>query len=164
MSWQTVMVKIVRYMINDIDGTTYTDNRLEETILVSASLLYPTMDFNNVYDIDIDNSTMTPDPTEIGDDWFVNLVCIKTACIILGSEAKTLAAQSYRITDGPATIDVGGAYKATLDLYKDTCAKFDKAVMDYRAGNSIAGQSVLTPYTQTSISEGNPINNYDYYT
>ena len=159
MGWQTDMVTIVRHLVNDIDGTTYADSRLEETILVAAHLQYTSIDFDNTYTIDIDAGIMSPDPVESSDSWFVNIVCVKAACIILGSEAKTLAAQSYKIKDGPSSIDIGQAYKNINELYKQLCDKLAHMIMEYKAGNSVGAHAVLTPYTQDRLS-GNSIRNF----
>lgn len=161
MTWQNEMVRIVRYLINDIDGTTYSDSRLEETLLVAAQLQYASIDFPNTYTIDVDSLILTPDPTSTTkDDWFINIVCVKAACIIVDSEAKTLAAQSYLIKDGPSTIDTRAAYQATKQLAKGLCDKLAYMIMDYKAGSSPAGHAVLTPYTQERLSGGNPIRNF----
>jgi hypothetical protein len=162
MSWQNEIVRMVRFLINDIDATSYSDDRLEETVLVSAQLLISGVDFDNTYTVDVDTLTLSPDPTTLTtkDNNFINLLAIKTACIILGSEAKTLAAQSYRIKDGPSSIDISMAYQATKQLYTDLCDKLDKMILDYKAGNSVAGQAIITPYTQDGINQGFPIRNF----
>jgi len=161
MGWQNEMVRIVRFLINDLDGSTYTDSRLEETILVAAQLQYISIDFDNTYVIDIDTLSLSPDPTSgTKDDWFINIVCMRAACIILNSEAKTLAAQSYKIKDGPSSIEVGETYKNTIALYEDACDRLSLMIMQYKAGNSVAGHAVLTPYTQERISDANPIRSF----
>lgn len=161
MAWYNEMVRVLRFLINDLDGSTYDDTRLEETLIVSAQLVYTGIDFNKSYTIDIDTLVLSPDPTASPkDDWFINLVCVKAACIILGSEVKTLAAQSYRIQDGPAQIDTAGVYKATKQLYDEMCQKYDVMVMQFKAGDSAAGQLVTTPYTQEYINAGNPLRNF----
>jgi len=162
MSWQNEMVRILRFLINDIDSSTYSDSRLEETLLVAAQLQYASIDFDNTYSIDIDTLTLSPDPTTLTtkDDWFINIVCVKAACIVLGSEAKTMAAQSYKIKDGPSSIETGEAYRNTQMLYKDMCDKLAYMIVDYKAGNSVAGHAVLTPYTQERLTDGNPIRNF----
>jgi len=161
MTWQNEMVRILRFLIYDIDAATYTDARLEETILVAAQLQYTSVDFDKTYTIDVDTLVLTPDPTAATkDDWFINIVCVKAACIVLHSEAKTLAAQAYRIKDGPSSIDVGGAYKATKQLADDMCDKLARMIVDYKVGNSVAGHAVLTPYTQERLSAGNSIRNF----
>ena len=164
MSWQNELVRIVRFLVNDLNAESYTDERLEETILVAAQLISCSMDFANTYTIDVDSLVLSPDPTSTNpkDDWFINVVVMKAACIILGSESKTLAAQSYRITDGPATIDIQGAYKATKEMYDSCSLKLEKMILDYRCGNSIAGQAVLTPYTHEYGGYQNELNNADY--
>lgn len=162
MSWQNEMVRIVRYLIDDIDSTSYDDCRLEETLLVSAQLQSSAIDFNNDYTVDVDNLLLSPDPTETTpkDDWFINIVCVQAACIILNSEAKTLAAQAYLIKDGPSSIEMGGAYRAIKSIAKDMCCKLSQMIMQYKAGDSVGGLAILTPYTQDRVASGNPIRNF----
>lgn len=161
MAWQNEMVRILRYIVNDIDADSYSDSRLEETLLVAAQLVSD-IDFDNTYTIDVDTLALSPDPTELStkDDWFINIVCMKAACIILMSEAKTLAAQSYTIKDGPSSIDIRGAFTSTKQLQDEVCDKLDRMIFDFKAGKSIAGHAILSPYTQERLAEGNPIRNF----
>lgn len=161
MSWQNEMVRILRYMINDIDGSTYSDSRLEETLLVAAQLKAAPIDFQNDYTIDVDSLVLTPDPTATSpkDDWFITIVCLYSASIILDSEASTLAAQAYRIKDGPSSIDTVDSYKAKKELAKEMREKVDIAIMQMKAGDSVGAQAVLTPYTQERLS-GEPMRNF----
>lgn len=162
MTWQNEITRMVRFLVNDIDATSYTDDRLEETILVAAQLLLSSMDFEQSYTVDVDSLVLTPDPTASPkDNFFINVLAIKTATIILGSEAKTLAAQSYRIKDATSSIDISSAYQSIHQLYLELCDKLDKMIIDYRAGNSIAGQAVLTPYTWEGGNLGEPIRNFE---
>ena len=64
MAWQNEMVRIVRHLINDLDSSnyTFTDDRMEESILVSAQLLLKEVDFDNTYTIDTDALDMSPAP------------------------------------------------------------------------------------------------------
>jgi hypothetical protein len=164
MGWETEITRMVRFLISDLDAVSYSDSRLEETILVAAQLLLNTIDFDRQYLVEVDCLSLSPDPTQTSpkDDFFINALVLKTTCIILGSEAKTLAAQSYRIKDGPSSIDIGASYQATKELYKNMCDKLDKMILDYKAGNSIAGHAIITPYTQEGVSQGHPIRNYFY--
>jgi len=162
MTWQNEIVRMVRFLINDVDATSYSDERLEETILVSAQLLSNNIDFDNSYNIDVDSLVLDPDPTMLSpkDNFFINILAVKASCIILGSEAKTLAAQSFRIKDASSSIDVSAAYQSINQLYQEMCNRLEKMIVDYKAGNSIAGQSVVTPYTQEYLSSGFFIRNY----
>ena len=149
MAWQNEMTSIVRGLINDIEGDVYPDSRIERIIVLGAQLLINRVDFPNVYTIDTDLLSLSPDPTTTSpkDNDFINLVSLQAAVIILKGEAKTLAAQAYRISDGPSSIDVTAAYTALQEQVKDMQELLDGAVIDYVAGNSTGGQAVLTPYT-----------------
>ena len=171
MSWQNEMVRIVRYIINDLDSTsyTYTDDRLEETLLVSAQLVLKEIDFENTFTVDVDSLVLSPDPTTLAgkDDAFINLVSLKTACLILSSEVRTHSLNAVRISDGPSSIDMNGIVKGFVEIHKDLCGKYEQAKMDYKLGNSVAGQAILSPYSpgsdvvrggrsNTSSSRGGP--------
>jgi hypothetical protein len=154
MPWQNEMVRTVRYLINDLDYTnfTYDNDRLEETIVVAAQLLQSMVDYYySIYQVDVDTVSITPDPTNVNngikEDGFINLVSIQAALIVLGGELKASANSAIIVTDGPSTIDMREVLKNKKILYDDMKDRFNKAVYQYRAGNSIAGEAVLTPYT-----------------
>ena len=69
MAWQNEMSIIVRHLINDLDSSSYTftDSRVEESILVAAQLVLIEIDFDKSYTIDVDASSISPDPTTSGD-------------------------------------------------------------------------------------------------
>ena len=162
MTWQNEVVRIVRFLVNDLEAVSYSDDRLEETVLVAAQLLISNVDFDNTYTVDVDSLSLSPDPTTLStkDNNFINLLSVQTACIVLGSEAKTLAAQSYRIKDGPSSIDISSAYSSVHQLYKEMCDKLLKMIVDYKMGNSVAGHVVMTPTTCEYLSDNNMRNFY----
>jgi len=149
MVWQTEMVRIVRHLISDIDAVSYADDRLEETVLVSAQLILNYVDFDNTFTVDVDGLSLAPDPTELGtkDNSFINIVCMKAACVILSSELRTHGLNSVSISDGPSRIDMTGIVKNLQVVQQDMCAKSEDAIMQHKAGNSIAGQAILGPYS-----------------
>lgn len=154
MSWQGQMSTIVRHLINDLDPTNYkySVKRIETSILVASYLVANETEFKNSYDINVEHCELDPDPTEndTKDTDFVVLSCLKTACIIIGSEVKVEASNAISIKDGPSAIDLRGVAGTLTMLYKDLCEKFDAAMLDYRAGNSIAGHAILGPYSPGS--------------
>ncbi len=154
MSWQGSMTTIVRHLINDIDSTSYTfsTDRLETTILVAAQLLIMNVDFNNDYDINVEAITLSPDPTDTDtkDDPFIALACLRAACIVIGSEIRKESGNAISIKDGPSAIDLRGVTSTLTVLYQDLCKKYDESLIDYRAGNSVSGQSILGPYSPGS--------------
>lgn len=150
MTWQNEMTPILRFLINDLDPTsyTYTDERLQNCILISSQLIQKEIDFEKTYDIDIANSGLMPDPSASPEDnVFINLVCLKAATIIFGGELKLASKSSLKVVDGPSQIDTTSRFFNMSQLYKTSIDNYNRAKVDYFAGNSIAGRSILTPYT-----------------
>ena len=154
MSWQGQMSTVVRHIINDVDASSYsfTPNRIETTILVAAQLLIMNVDFTNEYSVNVEACTLSPDPTDTDtkDDPFIALACLRASCIILGSEIRKESGNAISIKDGPSAIDLRGVTSTLTVLYQDLCAKYDHMVLEYRAGNSVSGQSILGPYSPGS--------------
>jgi hypothetical protein len=155
------MGTIVRHLISDVnpDSYTFSDNRVETTILVAAQLSQMNIDFANSYTINVENCTLSPDPTDstTEDDPFITLISMRAACIIIGSEIRSESGNSISIKDGPSAIDLRGVTQTLALIYTDLCSKYEHLVLEYRAGNSIAGQAILGPYSPGSdlISRNN---------
>jgi hypothetical protein len=149
MAWKTELVQLVRNIIGDIslDSPTYTDERLYEVILTSAQLLQGDVDFSVDYTIDIDQCTLSPDPTTTPkDNDFINLVALRTSCIISNSEFRTAANKAYNFVDGPSKIDGRDVAESTYKFAETICKAFENAKKAYRAGNSTAGAIIVSPY------------------
>lgn len=159
MAWETEMVTILRHLIDDYvadsdeSTATYKHTRLEEAILVSAQLAQTEgIAFTNTYLVDADACTLSPDPT-VGtkDNAFINLVCIKAACIILSSEFKTAGSQGVKIVDGPSTIDLTGKSTSLEKISTGMCERYEDAKNEFNM-NGVLGQAVLTPYNTNSVN------------
>jgi hypothetical protein len=150
------MGTIVRHLVNDLDSSKYkyTPNRIETALLVAAQLSIMNVDFNNTYTINVEGCTLSPDPTDTitKDDPFITLICMRTACIIIGSEIRSESGNAISIKDGPSAIDLRGVTQTLAILYKDLCEKYEHLLLEYRAGNSVAGQAILGPYSPGSDS------------
>jgi len=161
MSWQGQMSTIVRHLVNDLDPATYkySDNRIETSILVASQLMIMNVDFNNVYDINVESCLLSPDPTdqETKDNPFITLSSLRAACIIIGSEIRSESGNAISIKDGPSAIDLRGVTQTLTVLYKDLCQKYENLLLEYRAGSSVAGHAILGPYSPGSefISRNN---------
>jgi hypothetical protein len=141
---------IVRTWINDLDSSDYkySDSRINQVICVAARFVQQDADFKTKYTIGLDY--ISPNPAELEDFDFINLVGLKTACIILGSELKLEAGNSISIKDGPSSIDLRGV-SSTIQVFRnDICSQYNNYILDYKAGNSSAGQAVLGPYSPAS--------------
>ena len=158
MSWQGQMSTVVRHLISDVDSSSYTfsANRIETTILVAAQLLTMNVDFDNTYTINVESCSLSPDPTDTDtkDNPFIALASLRAACIIVGSEIRKESGNAISIKDGPSAIDLRGVTSTLTVLYKDLCEKYEHALLEYRAGNSVVGQSILGPYSPGSDMVG----------
>lgn len=154
MSWQGQISTMVRYLISDVDPANYkyTAKRLETTILVASHLLTTQTDLRQEYSVNLESCTLSPDPTdqETKDNDFIALVSLKSACIIIGGEIKLESGNAISVKDGPSSIDLRGVTGTLTILYKDLCSKYDQLLLDYKAGNSLAGHAVLGPYSPGS--------------
>jgi hypothetical protein len=153
MSWQGQMGTIVRYLIDDVDPKkyTYSPHRIETTILVAAQLTQMDVTFGKMYSVNVENCTLTPDPTVDPEDYaFITLICLRSSCIIIGSQIRSESGNAISIKDGPSAIDLRGVTATLTVLYKDLCSKYEQSVMNYRAGSSIAGAAILGPYSPGS--------------
>jgi hypothetical protein len=144
------MGTIVRHLINDLDSPNYkySDDRVETAILVASQLMIMNVDFNNIYDINVEACRLFPDPTdsETKDNAFITLSCLRAACIIIGSEIRSESGNAISIKDGPSAIDLRGVTATLTVLYKDLCEKYEHLLLEYRAGSSVAGHAILGPY------------------
>ena len=149
MAWTDDMPTIVRYLINDLDTTNYaySNGRVRQTIVVAAHLVLSEIDFDKTYTVTISTSGISPDPTAATkDDAFINLVSLKSACLIASSELRTKGLDAIRVSDGSSSIDAGGILRGFELLSKDLCQRYEDAKIQYKAGNSGAGQAILSPY------------------
>lgn len=149
--WTNEMVMIVRHLIGDVDDHSYTylDTRLETTILTAAQLVQSKHSFDKTYTIEIDECSLTPDPTAATkDNSFINLVCLKAACIITGSEWRTKANIGIKIVDGPSSIDTGSQVFALQAIHKDLCAQYSAEELNHQMG--VSGHIILSPYSPGS--------------
>ena len=152
MPWQNEMKVIVRHLVNDLDSSdyTFTDSRLEEAVLVSAQLASLEIDFDNTYAVDVDSVSLSPDPTSGNkDDSFINLVCLKTAQMLLGSELKTHSLNAISLKDGPSALDLRGIVSGLKILFDDINKKYEEATTQYKL-NGVVGQAILGPYSPGS--------------
>lgn len=151
---------MLRSIIGDLDGTKFTDERIKQILVIGAFNVLGDADFSNTYTVDIGAVSISPDPIDISDQDFAILTVYKSACILLGSEVKTEAANSISIKDGPSAIDLRGVTQSLTILYNDLCKKYDDILTAYSYNNTLVGQAILGPYSPGSMVLG--ANQFDY--
>jgi len=147
MAWKTDLVLMLRSLVGDLDMTTYTDERLKQIIVAGAYNVANDADFTETYVIDITAVSISPDPVDKKDTDFSCLTVFKSACILMGSEAKTQSTNAISIKDGPSSIDLRAVSKNYYILYKDFCEKYEEILKTYQYNNTLVGQVILGPYS-----------------
>lgn len=152
MAWQTTIVPIVRGLIFDvISPYTYSDERLEEIIIVASILTIQEVDFSITYTINIESQTISPDPSS--DTSFLALVSLKTACIIGQGEHRTASRTSIAVKDGPSSIDNRDSAKNLGALASSMCATYSKAKFAYQSGDISVGKAIVGPYNAGQVND-----------
>lgn len=154
MAWTTQMVTLVRYLINDITAPyTFSDSRLQTAIAVSTQLVLHELTFKQTYTVDITIPSITPDPTQMPDNAFINLISLKTACLMDTSLFRTKAAQAgVSVRTGSHSIDSKGqleGYNRLLQI--GPCKAYEEAKLEYIAGNAVPGRAILGPFQGINV-------------
>lgn len=162
MAWQSYMTTIVRNIIDDVDPPqTYTDSRIEETIVVAAQLIYNELNFAQTYTINVDNLSISPDPTDLPDHAFLTLVALKAACLLVKAIYRQQARSAgIRLKDGPTDFSTEGSLKGYDVLLKQVYADFEKARWEYLTTRSV-GKSILAPFS-SPVLDFRGIDNYTH--
>jgi hypothetical protein len=150
MSWQLEIPLIVRSLINDLSDTpTYSDERIQQLIVVSAQYVTREVNLNNEYSINIINPDIIPDPTllENKDLDFISFIALKSACLLDQSSLRTKAAtEGIKAALGPANISVGANSSLQFLLLNGPCKSYEDLKMDYEIGNTSLLRGILSPF------------------
>lgn len=154
MSWQANMVPIVRGLIFDLNTPyTYSCTRLKELICVAAVLTIQEVDFSTSYTINLGAVSITPDPSDAGDEDFEALVSLKTACLISQGEHREAAKKAISVKDGPSFVDTKDKAKHLGVLAEGACSAYAKAKLDYQVGDGSLGRAIVGPYNAGNSSD-----------
>ena len=160
MPWKIDLVVMLRSLIGDLDNAKFADERLKQILVFGAYNVVHDAEFSTTYTVDVGSVSISPDPVSGNDTDFTTLTVYKSACILLGSEVKTEAANAISIKDGPSSIDLRGVTQNLNIMYKDFCAKYDQLLKTYQYNNTLVGQAVLGPYSPGSMILGS--SQFDY--
>ena len=160
MPWKIDLVLMLRSIIGDLDKAKFTDERIKQILVVGAYNVLNDADFSETYTVNVAEISISPDPITQSDTDFSTLTVYKSACILLGSEVKTEAANAISIKDGPSAIDLRGVTANLTNLYNDLCAKYDALLKTYQYNNTLVGQAILGPYSPGSMIVNG--NQFDY--
>ena len=156
MAWQTEMTRILRFMIFDLDKPyKFEDERLQECLVVAAQLTTQELDFSQPFLADLNAFDIIPDPTDRSgvpptrDDSFINLTCMKAACMVDRGKASDAVSQAVTVRDNSALIDMREVAQGRLAILKSGgwCSAFEEARTQYLLSKShVAGAAIMTPF------------------
>ncbi len=151
--WQPTMITILRYLVNDFDSDSYTysDSRLEELILIAAHLIQKEVSFENSYTIDIDQAYITPNPVEVNDAAFINLVCLKAAVLLTRNELKTKSLGSLSWSDGPSSLNTTSVFTSFQKLYEALNDNYEQARLQFMMGSRPVGRGIFGPMSSYNL-------------
>jgi hypothetical protein len=168
MAWTETMVTMLRVLINDLaTPETYTDERLQQVLVVAATYVQQEIEFNTTYTIDIGTPDISPDPTLTAtkDDVFTNFTVLKAACIIDTSQLRTEALRAgVEARCGPAMVKILGDRLAGFKILLDegACAAYQQLKLEYTIGNAQAVKAVLSPFVGNNF-DPTALNTYPPY-
>jgi hypothetical protein len=145
------IIFMLRILIQDVAGVTYTDSSLSQLSLVAAIIVQQELCFDTKYDINIGSGTINPDPT---DNAFKLFVAYKASILLLQSEIKGLSSNSIKIVDGPSSIDLSNRSKDSGVVLKGLYDNYAIMKRDYLLSGNL-GQCVITPSTVNQIFGNN---------
>lgn len=150
MSWNIEIPIIVRSLINDVaDPPEYSDERIQQLIVVAAQYVIQEINLLNEYTIDIVDKNITPDPTLTNRDLdFISFVSLKASCLLDQSTLRTRAAtEGIKAALGPAVLAVGGNIRGFETILKTgPCALYTELKMQYELGNTQLCRAILSPF------------------
>ena len=155
MAWQNELTLILRHIIGDLDPDNYsfTDSRLEESLLVAAQLIHNEMEFNIIYTIEVDNAILSPDPTLTStgysdkDDDFIALCCLRAGLLLTASQLRTYSLKAISIRDGASSLDMRGVVQGLKMVHDDLSKKYEDVKLSYQTGKLGLGKVILSPYS-----------------
>lgn len=168
MVWSTDMVTMLRHMINDLSATpSYSDARLQQLILVAATLVRVDMSLTDTYTIDLTGLSITPDPME--DEDYSNLILLKSACMLSETDMRENACKFLKVKDDKSFIDntkAADIYKSIYEGEHGPCALYKQSLLDYQINQiSNIGRAIMTPirtqlYPRVLYNDRETINGY----
>lgn len=154
MSWQDHLTTVVRVLINDLDSPyEFSDQRMQQVIVVAAKYVQFDVNLEHLYQVDVINPNITPDPTIDDDEIFLSLVGLKAACIFDQGTFRTKAAlEGIRTALGPASLSFGGSIAGYRDIIEHgACGLYDELTSHWDVRNASAWAAVLSPFVNNKF-------------
>lgn len=137
---------MVRHLVDDTDEADYefSDSRLSSLIFVAA--MYVNQDMRSGYSISLCSQTISPEP----DAQFINLVSLRSACMLLKGVHTGWARNDFRVSDGPTTVDMKNITDKVKQAADSACQTYEKTKLDIQmGGTTLTGVVISTPNSES---------------
>lgn len=147
MSWLDESTEILRVLINDLDDSDYkyTDNTLEQTLLVAARYVVQEINLGTDYTVNFLGGSVSPDPSS--DYIFLNFMILKAACLtnVWTFNEKALVEGIAAKCGNFAQLSVKAGNDIVLGLINNgPCKTYQELMTQQNFGG--LGKAVLTPF------------------
>ena len=173
MAWQDETIITTRVLVNDLNTPyEFSDDRITQILVVAGKYVQFDVNLDYIYNIDVVNQTITPDPTVSNDSIFISLICLKAACIIDQSTYRTKAAlEGIRTALGPAQLSITGQSAAWRTMLEQgPCAAYDELTSHWDVKEATAIAAVLSPFVSNkydprylNVGPFRNVGNNDFY-
>lgn len=155
MAWDSTLTMVVRGLIGDLtEPYTYDDERINQIICVAGASVDQSVPLDFPYIFDLDNVTISPDPTLIPDKNAQYLFALKAVVLIAQGELRSSSDNAVSMRDGPAAIDGRGVAQSKKLIYDDALKAYEEARFSYVFGDGSVGQAIIGPYTGGGAAGG----------
>jgi hypothetical protein len=146
-AWDEEAIAVLRAALDDLDEPfIYSDTKLLK-LLVRAAILVMNDIHVDTYVVDITTATISPDPKELGDNSFINLLILKVGCLLDTSKVRKAADETADLQDATFRISTRYGVDAIVKLWQlGFCKAYEEAKFDYLAGSRMAGTAILSPF------------------
>lgn len=148
MAWQDEAIPMLRVLINDNDITnlTYSDDRLEEILVVAAMYVNQDVSFSTTYTINVSTVSISPDPVTNSD--FLSLMVMRAACLTdWGTYRQKALLAGVKARCGPAVLETMNHLDGFKELLtKGPCASYEVLKTQHQFGNTEHIRAVLSPF------------------
>lgn len=159
---------MVRSLINDLDrDPVYSDDKVEQAIVVAGLIVGNEFDFNVEYTFDIDNPSISPDPTSSStyDSEAIGLIALKAACMLNLNSYQKSVSNGIMVRDGDSQIDLTAGFGGFKDIILyGPCKSYEKLIQTRSTLKSMGlGRAVMTPVSHVDFRNdlGNLARFYD---
>ncbi len=140
MDIDSTLLSLLRNIIDDTsEPYEFSDERLLSLSYTSAA--YVNMDVGGEYEISFCNFSITPEPPSS----VLTLIALKAACILVRSQHTSFARNDFRVTDGPASVDIKGSADKLKMAADSVCSLYEKTKLNYLMNGSDGGFALTTP-------------------